>query len=362
MRWIVRLAGLLLVLALASALLYVAASAWLEGAGGRKALEDELTRRAGIPVRLLGDFDIMLIPSFGVKGTELVVGGPEADRALVHSGEYAVALEPRALLAEELRVGTIRLAHGALRLDRIPPSEPGRPGPPDAVPKLPAIGELRVSDFVVTAPAESRLEIAVIEFAVEGFEERRDTRFRVEAAGFGKVAGTFRWDSAGAELRLGGTWSGFLPDALGFQAEIRFVEAAGEVAMQWPAGPVEPDRKLRASAGFAVGDEVVRLNDIELAAGGQSVTGFGCLPLGAAPRLQLDLTTDSLDLDRLPEIPAFAPAPDAGGADLAGLDVDLRLRAGELRKAGAVAHNAVLSVGDDPDCGRPDRTGPGGAG
>ena len=108
-----------------------------------------------------------------------------------------------------------------------------------------------------------------------------------------------------------------------------------------------------------VGGEVVRLNDIELSAGGQSVAGFGCLPLGAASGLQLDLTTDSLDLDLLPEVPAFAPAPDAGGAALAGLDIDLRLRAGELRKGGAVARNAVVSVGDDPDCGQTDRGGPG---
>ena len=362
MRWITRLGWLLLVLALAAALLYVAASAWLEGAGGRKALEGELTRRAGIPVRLLGDFQIMLVPSFGVAGTELVVGGPGADEALVHSGEYAVALEPRALLAGELRVGTIRLAHGALRLDRIPPSEPGRPGLEDSVSELPAIGELLVSDFVVTAPGESRYEISVIEFAVEGFEERRDTQFRVEAAGLGGVAGTLRWDSADPTLRLDGAWSGLLPDALGFQAEIRFAGADGNVAMRWPAGPAEPDRKLRASAGFVVGDEVLRLNDIELSAGAQSVVGFGCLLLGAAPGLQLDLITDSLDLDRLPELPAFGRAPDAGGAAITGLDIDLRLSAGELRKAGAVARNAVLSVGDDPDCGQPDRSGPGGAG
>ena len=85
--------------------------------------------------------------------------------------------------------------------------------------------------------------------------------------------------------------------------------------------------------------------------------GDGCLPLGAAPGLRLDLATDSLDIDRLPELPTFLSAPGTDNALASGFGIALRLRAGELRSAGAVARNAVVTVGDDPDCSQPDRGG-----
>jgi hypothetical protein len=358
MRWLVRFGWLLLVFALAVALFYAAANAWLESAGGRKTLERELTQRAGFPVRLMGDFDIMLFPALGVKGTELLIGGPGAGEAFMQSREYAVALALRPLLAGELRVESILLADGALRLDRIPPSGPGKTGPPGETLRLPVIGAFTVSDFVVVVPGEPGRELAIDEFAVDGFAEGREAGFQIEGAGFGRVAGRFRWKSADALLTLSGTWSGLLSDALAFSGQMDIGGSNGKVVMRWPAGPADADQVLRLSTGFALGDEAVWLDDVELSAGAQSVGGEGCLGLGASPGLRLDLAADSLDIDRLPELPSLVSAPGADGGPAAGFDIALRLRAVELRSAGAIARNAVLSVGDDPSCSQPDRARP----
>ena len=190
-RWLV---VLLLLLTLPPVLLYLLANYWLESVGGRQALERELTRRAGLPVRLLGEFDIMLIPAIGVEGTELLIGGTGTDEELVRSGEYSLALALAPLLAGEIRVQTVRLADGSFRLDRLPPADKAAPGSPGAGLRLPSIDEFALSDFTIVASAEHAARFEVDELTFEGFEERRDTKFRLAIAGFGRVAGQLRWD------------------------------------------------------------------------------------------------------------------------------------------------------------------------
>ena len=59
-------------------------------------LEQTLTGRIGMSVRLEGEFDLMLLPAIGVSGTELVIGGPEpgSEFARSHEFEISVALKP----------------------------------------------------------------------------------------------------------------------------------------------------------------------------------------------------------------------------------------------------------------------------
>jgi hypothetical protein len=350
MRWIVRLGWLLVALVLAAALTYVAANAWLESTGGQRALERELTKRTGIPVRLLGEFEIMMFPLLGVKGTKLVIGGPGTDEAFVQSRNYAVALELRSLLAGDLRVESIRLAHGALRLDRVPPSGPRPSGPSGTAPRLPAIGSFTVNDFVLVLPGSPGYELVIGTLAVDGFVEGRDTRFKIEVAKFGRVEGRLRWDSDDASLMLNGNWSELLADALEIRGEMNFASSTGNISMRLPAGPADREQVLGLSAAFEMEDEAVFLDRIELSAGAQSLGGHGCLALGAAPGLRLDLVTESLDLDRLPELPTLVTETDTEGALDATFDIGLRLRAGELRRAGAIARNAELSIGSNWEC------------
>jgi hypothetical protein len=346
-RWLVLL---LLLLVLSPVLLYLLASYWLESAGGRKALEGELTRRVGLPVHLLGEFDIMLLPVLGVEGTELLIGGTGADEELVRSGEYSVALALAPLLAGEMRVETVRLAGGSLRLDRLPSNDKAAASSPGAELRLPSIDEFAVSDFTIVAPGEQPARFEVDELTVEGFGERRDTKFRLAIAGYGRVAGQLRWDPALSALNLDGSWEGPWPGDLEFSVQVDLTEESGNLAARWPAGPASPDEVVAIASGFVVRDGAVRLPELEIAAGRQSVRGGGCLRLGGTPALQLELAADELDLDKLPELPPFGTPAGAEQPAAAGLDLDIRLTATEIRRAGAVARQAVLSLGGEPDC------------
>ena len=68
------------------AALYFAVDDWLESAGGRRALERTLSEQVGMPVHLNGDFNIKLLPSVGVSGTELVVSDPATGDDLAVGG------------------------------------------------------------------------------------------------------------------------------------------------------------------------------------------------------------------------------------------------------------------------------------
>jgi hypothetical protein len=347
----VRLAMIALASVLAVGLLYLAADAWLESAGGRQAVERELAARAGMPVRLEGEFHVMLFPAIGVEGTDLVIGGPGAGEAFLHSGEYAVALAARPLLRGELLVRSVRLARGALRLDRVPDTGSATA---DAAPSLPTIEAFEVSEFSVAVPGGEGGLLEVEEFGVEGFEAGRDARFRVEVKGAGRVTGTFRWNPGGASLSLSATAADLLPGDLGFTGTLDYAASSGTVSIRWPAQSANPDDILTLLGSFSLLDGGARFSGLELAAGGQSVTGEGCLLLDGGTSLQLLLAAEELDLDRLPELPPIGGAPGGDGAAPAGLEVAVRLEAVVVRGADAVARNAVFAVGDDPDCSRLD--------
>lgn len=344
----------LVLLVLAPTLLYLAGSAWLESAGGRQALERELTRRAGLPVRLSGEFDIMLLPAPGVEGTELFIGGPGPAAELVHSREYSVALGLPSLLRGDLQIESIRLEGGSLRLNNLPARrEPAAAA--TAVPgELPPIGEVSVSRLTIVSGRGTTQQLQIDELRVEGFAERRHTKFELAVDGFGRAGGHLRWDSAMSLLTLDGTWSGLWPDGLEFAGQADFEAGAGRIAASWPAPSAERGTTLAFATDFQLRETLVRLQGLEASAGEQSLRGEGCLVLDEAPTLRLELTADELDLDRLPEFPPLGAAPDMRGSATAGLRVDARLTAGTLRVGGAVARQAVLSMGAEPDCGEPD--------
>jgi hypothetical protein len=345
---------LLVVLVLSPVLLYLMANAWLESAGGRQALERELARRAGLPVRLLGEFDIMLLPSLGVEGTELVIGGPGHGEEVVRSREYSVAVALSPLLKGNLQVESIHLAGGSLRVDNLPARAEPAPAGPGGPFRLPTIDKFEVSQLTIVTGGEPGQRFQVDEFRVEGFAERREAKFLAEVAGFGRVDGRLRWESERSLLNLEGSWSGAWPGDLAFEGQVDFEAGAGRVAANWPARPETRTEVLAFSAAFAVQEAHVRLQSIEATAGTQTVRGDGCLLLGVPPALRLDLTADQLDLDSLPDLPMFGMASDTDGAAGAGLQVDVRLTAAEISGGGAVARDAVVSLGAEPDCRQPD--------
>jgi len=108
MKWLRRLIGVLLLLAL---LLFVAGAVldtWIESSGGRRLVEQTLSEAAGLPVRLGGDFDVHLLPP-GADGTEFRVLDEPTGAEFASSRAYDLELELLPLLRRELRVQRLRL-------------------------------------------------------------------------------------------------------------------------------------------------------------------------------------------------------------------------------------------------------------
>lgn len=174
-RWPWLLAGVPLGLALLAVAAWLALDAWLESAGGRRAVERVLTEQSGYPVSLSGAFEVVLFPGPGVSGTDLLVHGAEGDDLLLQSGGYAVALALRPLLRRELEVDSLTLE--AVRLG-------GEGGGAEGF----LIPELAVTGFAVDRPAGLVLDLGPL----------------------GEVEGTFTWRPAQAALDLALDWGGFL--------------------------------------------------------------------------------------------------------------------------------------------------------
>jgi hypothetical protein len=349
----------LLVLLFAGA--YLLAGAWLESRGGRQAIEQELSRRLGVPVNLRGDFSIALLPSVGVAGTELVIGEPGTATELGRSAEYAVELAVRPLLHGTLVVESFRLAGGRLYLERLPPGGAAAPGPDAATspPGLPDIASFTIQDFEIVTAGDSRFLLQ--DFALEGFVPGRPAPFRLAVADYGALAGSLDWRATASELLLSATWSDYLPGLLQLRLQLRIgaglAAGAGDLQADWspPGAAADAPAAIRMAAGYELRPGGIVFPDFRLDAGTLYAAGDGCVVLGDTPALHLDLASPRIDLDALPDLSALAALGD-GDADEEGVATDpvvsfnLRLRAAEARGAGAVAREAVLQAGGEPDC------------
>lgn len=345
----------LLVLLFAGA--YLLAGAWLESRGGRQAIEQELSRRLGVPVNLQGDFSIALLPSVGVAGTELVIGEPGAASELGRSAEYAVELAVRPLLHGTLVVESFRLAGGRLYLARLPPGDGAAPDPDGKTPPpgLPDIGSFTIRDFEIVTAGDSR--ILLQEFSLKGFEPGRPAPFHLAVADYGVLSGSLDWRAPASELLLSAAWSDYLPGVLQLRLRAGLAASDGDLQADWlaPGDAADAPASIRMAAGYELRPSGIGFPDFRLDAGAQYAAGDGCLVFGDTPALHLDLASPRIDLDALPDLSALA-AFGGGGAEEEGVASDsvvsfnLRLRAAEARGAGAVAREAVLQAGGEPDC------------
>jgi hypothetical protein len=272
-----------LLLALAFAALYFALDAWLESAGGRHAIERTLSERAGRPVRLEGEFDVVLLPSPGVSGTRLVIGDPGGGPDLVESAGYQVALALRPLIREELVVQRLALEGIALA---------PRPG---------------------EAPA-----LFIPGVTLWTFRENEPAPFRVDLGFAGTIEGQVEWQPAAGAANLELDWNG------------------------WWLG------RLKARARLETTDAGLFFPQLWLQAEDMTVSGDGCYRDTASPALDLDLSADRIDLDRLA---ALMPEGEGGTPGLP-FQLNLRLAADEVRRGEITAWGTVLEYGRAPDCMR----------
>jgi hypothetical protein len=341
------------------ALLFVAAylllNFWLEGAGGRQALERALQERIGMPVRLEGEFNVMLLPTIGVSGTELVVGEHGAASELLRSGEYAVSLDFAALLDRRLVIGAVGFGEGVLHLERWPEAETAATDVPETTIQLPEIGFLEIRDFRVTAAAEDDQPYLLQELKIESFAPNRSSPFRLEVAGFGAWVGSLSWNPEQAVLEVTADGAGFWSGVITLRAVAQLAAATGAVAADWTGvqADAQPGRQVRLALSYAIAPAGLRLTDIRLAADQLLIEGAGCLLPAARPALHLELSTGRVDADALPDLAALTGPADANAADpMEQWDFHVRLTAAEMMAGGAVARQAVLQIGNEPDCSR----------
>lgn len=356
-----RLSWLLPLILAALALLFGAAylliDAWLDGAGGRRALERALEERLGLPVSLRGEFDVMLLPAVGVSGTDLVLGEAGADTELGRSGEYAVALALRPLLDKRLVVNSFLLSGGRFYFERLPrATEPEAAAAPGAL-QLPRVRRFVVEDFAFHLDEDSAWQLE--RFDIEAFAPGQPAPFELAVTGWGELEGLLTWAESGV-LELAADWSGWLPGVVRLEVAADLAGADGRVSGQWaPPLPGSPGAaELGLAFDYALRPAGVRLDGLRVTANGQVAAGDGCLRFGEPVSLDLALASEALDVDALPDLAALAASLDSAadadrppGEEATGaFDLNLGLRVETLRGQGAVARDAEIVLGRAPDC------------
>jgi len=282
-----RLLLLVLLVLLLPLAAYWLADTWLESSGGRQLLEQNLSERIGMSVRLGGEFDLMLLPDIGVSGTALVLGGPgpESEFARSEKFEMSIALQP--LLDRRVLIDWIRLSGGHVYPERYA----GEGGSSEvAGVRLPEIRELTVRDFQFELPGEGASPLRVKELMVSGFAENRETLFKLEIEDLAVVEGRLRWDTSRS---------------------------------------------------------VIHFTNVNLLLGEQALSGEGCLFLQNPRSLHFDLQAGALDLDMLRE--NLPVSGDASGGGLP-LEVNARFTIDEVTSSGVIARGVVFSLGGEPAC------------
>ena len=278
---------------------YWLADSWLESSGGRRLLEQTLSGRIGMSVRLQGEFDLMLLPAIGVSGTELVIGGPEPESELARSHEFEISVALKPLLDRKVLVEWIRLTGGSIypdrysRTDRIDIIDPVVGADSSAILELPEIQELTIHDFQIISSDKDETRLQIKELTLTDFAQNRNTPFTLEIEDLAAAGGTLRWDTSQSLIHLG---------------------------------------------------------KLQLDLAGQVVSGTACLILKSPASLHFDLQTGAFDLDEFREnLPATGASAGQGGGDLP-LEIRGRLTVDELKTSGAVARGVVLSLGEEPAC------------
>jgi hypothetical protein len=380
------------------ALIIAAADAWLESASGRRAVETALTRSVGMPVRLAGNFSLDVIPPVGVSGTDLLIGETGGSALFASSREFRLVLEALPLLSRELIITSLHLAQGVV--DPRHYREKAGDGSDTGRVNVPSIGSLVLEEFRILTASGSGSAIEIHSLRLDEFGGNGpaafalDASFDAEGESVAQMNATGNLNLTGAErLSLdfetltvgadplfltgdGGTIHWRTGERL-IEARIKWrEESLGELETQAiarladqesgePAGAVSGTITARlirpqVSGGLDLDVEFSHNREnwvfpsLDLTLDSYRVSGRGCLLAAPAHSLQLQLRSESMDLDRLAE---FFPSTGQGGDGATpdfGFLGGVELYISEARIGGAVAHGVRISTGQAPDCGWPE--------
>jgi hypothetical protein len=193
---------------------------------------------------------------------------------------------------------------------------------------------------------------------VDEFAAGKASPFRLRVRDYGDWSGSLTWIPAGSAVELSAAGTGAWPGEIRLDAGASLANGSGELEVVWSGGPVASGSASppRLSLAYTSAPAGLGLHGVRLAVDPLLIAGDGCLLTNGRPALNLDLAAERLDIDALPDFAALtAPGQptdegESGSGGTAGLDLNVRLAVEELLAGGAVARQAVLKLGGEPDC------------
>jgi hypothetical protein len=382
---------LVLVVSLAG---YWLGNRWLESSGGREMIEAELGRRAGMNVRLTGEFDLMFFPAIGVSGTGLAIGGAGPDSEFARSREYEISVALKPLLDRKLVVEWVRLTGGVIHPDRFSSAKNEAAGAAVGA-ALAANGNgkagLIAAEAAPTAAnGNGKAGLIAAEAAPTASNGNGETgSIAAEAAptasnGNGET-GSIAAEAAPTGANINGETgliaakaaptgaptganSGFpeiqeltirdlsivLPGEAAERLKLKHFSIRNFAESRDTPFELEIDRLASVEGSFRweYSRSLIHFGKLLLDLGGQRVDGQGCLDLRTPASLHLALQAGVFDLDAFRNsLPGATAIPGQGGPG-GGPPIEIRARfsADELTVSGVRAESVVLSLGAEPAC------------
>jgi hypothetical protein len=150
-------------------LLVLAADAWLESSHGKNRLSAALTDGLGMPVRLQGEFDIVLFPSVGVTGTDLFVGD-SATAPFIRSGSYHASLALLPLIDGQLDILAFSAADGSIDPGQFRKSDTGSAKASRAGFRLPEVTQMQLENFMLFLPSGDKGSLLIDHLELREFQ------------------------------------------------------------------------------------------------------------------------------------------------------------------------------------------------
>ena len=372
--WLLSVPAGLIVLALVLGFL---ADRWLESAGGRRAVQNQLGELLNLEVLLEGEFKLDLFPSVAVSGSGLKLVQGDAG-TFAGAGAYALSLSLAKLISGEIDIIEIEMTDGYLVLQkkqndltreggesqqqagalptvnllslinfRIYPESPD--GNPDVVP-LATINELQVPEFRpgLEVPFTASFSIQ----ALAGLDFSMSARLKVEQQplGFvvhlqvpellafdageaigqvrekgiekGKGKGQLRWATGtGLEVKQL-EWSDDLLGQLRISGHLDDSNKRGRLELQLKP-TTQSSADIEASVDLLI-EENQLFADINISLLGQPISGNGCLLFTDERSIHLHLEAGELNVDPVLALYPQGETGTANDGNWSAINIDLK--------------------------------------
>jgi len=376
----------MVIVAIALLILFFALKVWLASEIGRGLVESRLSASLGRPARLDGEFTIRVFPYPGASGTSMKIFTSDGRWLVLETGSYFAQLSLRPFLRGEVEVMALALENASIDLQKLSAEPQTERSADSSVFQLPAIGRLdlvdaavyfdgmgsrpyllisrfSLDDFQLDAPSDFEAEIALVADAGEQMMASSEGRLVLRSAGTVEVV-LSRLDVNVADFEIEGVDGKLEADlnrsVLGLELNWDGEGYPLRISASGAWDRLYDDSGVEVQGGYA-------LEGVEVVFGDDRISGRGCL-VGSEPlRLNLDLSSESLDLDAIYAMidswrqTSASPSRSPTGSGEAGpaspdakaelpFDLAMTVAVEEAMFQDALARGVLLRVGSEPQC------------